>query len=268
MKRPRIFVLLALSLVANFLGLAIAGTLIYKRGGIAYLREKVESRITPPVARPAFELARPGSPWERSIFRSPIYQFSHQVHQAQQHTPADVVILGGTPIFRGDWNGFLRHPDVRNRGIEFDTTPTLLTRLPTVLQGTPRKIILMIGINDLFMKREIPKILEYYTVILDQIAEESSNTEVEIFPVMPIHKGLFQHASPGWLTDNKKTQELNSLLGELITNRARKEERFHAASYDYFTDADGNFATDYTYDGIHPSAQWYAEMSEFIRPLL
>lgn len=61
---------------------------------------------------------------------------------------ADVVMLGDSLTWLGDWNAMFPGVRLLNRGISGDTTAGLLARLDDVLATKPRLVVLMAGVND------------------------------------------------------------------------------------------------------------------------
>ena len=61
----------------------------------------------------------------------------------------DIVFLGNSITDGGEWNELLANPRVKNRGISGDRSGWLLDRLDPIVGGHPKKLFLMIGVNDL-----------------------------------------------------------------------------------------------------------------------
>src|ERR1035437_634694 len=70
---------------------------------------------------------------------------------AKMPGPADVVMLGDSITEWSDWRELLPNADVINRGIRGDTSDGVLERLPEVIRRNPRIVVLMIGVNDLYI---------------------------------------------------------------------------------------------------------------------
>jgi lysophospholipase L1-like esterase len=99
--------------------------------------------------------------------------------------PDDVVFLGDSITEGGPWEELFPDIRVRNRGIGGDTTGGLLRRLNQVTEGTPAKLFLMIGTNDLFRGDSEAEIVARIEQILERVKEESPDTELYVQSVLP-----------------------------------------------------------------------------------
>lgn len=62
---------------------------------------------------------------------------------------ANIIFLGDSITARGHWEEFFSQENVLNRGIGSDTSEGVYNRLEEIIARNPKKIFLMIGINDL-----------------------------------------------------------------------------------------------------------------------
>ena len=62
---------------------------------------------------------------------------------------ADIVFLGDSITHEGSWEEYFLECQTVNRGINGDTVQGVIDRLPDVLALEPKKLFLMIGVNDL-----------------------------------------------------------------------------------------------------------------------
>lgn len=81
----------------------------------------------------------------------------------------DVVFLGDSHVERFLLNDFYPGKRMRNRGIGSNTTTQVINRLPDILKRKPSKLFLLIGINDLAMRRPVDSV--YNNIV--RIAEEA-----------------------------------------------------------------------------------------------
>ncbi|QTE67052.1 hypothetical protein JNO48_07410 [Clostridiales bacterium] len=97
----------------------------------------------------------------------------------------DIIFAGDSITNRGRFNEFFAESDLLNRGIDGDTTEGLLNRLDEILSHNPRKIFLMIGINDLI--RDIPyeRTIQNYRMIIEQILLELPECRIYIQSILP-----------------------------------------------------------------------------------
>lgn len=155
---------------------------------------------------------------------------------------------------------------VYNRGISGDTSNRLSERFyDSVLNISPKNIVLLIGTNDIGMGRKIEDIAKEINGILEQIRNKSSETNVILEAVYPVNKNLSIESSQmvGRRT-NGTIRELNVLLKPLA-------DSFGCAWLDLtdvLSDENGNLHKNYCYDGLHLNANGFKVVAEHIIPLL
>ena len=152
-----------------------------------------------------------------------------------------------------------------NRGIGGDTTEGVLKRLKlSLFELQPKKIVLMIGANDINGNRSEEEILKNYRAILEQIKENLPEAEVICVSILPFNKDLESFTTID--VDNSRAAvlkinpKLNTLVGEVGYTFVNAYPSF----------ADGN---DYLYrhlspDGIHLNNAGYEVYSEILKPYL
>src|SRR5690606_12338396 len=84
-----------------------------------------------------------------STYRPDIYASRVEMFKSFPTTDKDIVFIGNSITFWADWQELLKTSHVKNRGIPGDISFGVLERLDEVIEGKPRKIFIMIGINDL-----------------------------------------------------------------------------------------------------------------------
>lgn len=121
------------------------------------------------------------------------YGFSSnkKVHPPAIH-PSDIVFLGDSITCFGDWTSLFPQISVKNYGLPGDTTKNILNRLDEVITGKPKKIFLMIGINDLIRKLyPVATMGIHYRQIFERIQRGTPQTSVFVQSVLPINYFLF-----------------------------------------------------------------------------
>ena len=98
---------------------------------------------------------------------SPHY-FHRKEHFARMPKKADdVLFVGDSLVEHCEWAKLLEDSDILNRGILGDDTLGVLHRIEETLKPIPpRKILLMVGINDLFQGVPENHIVENFEDIL------------------------------------------------------------------------------------------------------
>lgn len=174
---------------------------------------------------------------------------------ARQHP--DVAMLGDSITHEGLWDEYFPGSVVLNRGIGGDTTQDVLNRLDAIIALQPRKLFVLIGINDLNMGVKQPKTLANYTALLNRLREELPNTAVYVQSILPVTRQWTR-------VDNADIVTLNAHVRTLAAARGFSYLDLHSQ----FSDGSGQLRTELSNDGIHLGRQGYALWCDIIRPLL
>ncbi|MCI1945386.1 GDSL-type esterase/lipase family protein [Clostridium luticellarii] len=154
----------------------------------------------------------------------------------------DIVFLGDSLTNRSQWQELFNNPHIKNRGIDGDTTSGILNRLNTITRGHPKKIFLMIGINDLLHKQDTAYILSNYEKILNKIRTDSPDTIVYTESILPNNN----------IKSNRDVKFLNNELQKLSSSKI-----IYIDLFDRFVKYD-KLPGEYTYDGTHLNGLGYS----------
>lgn len=161
-----------------------------------------------------------------------------------------VVFLGDSITEGGAWNEWFPQAPVINRGIGGDTTDGVLKRLDTAIHH-PSQVFLLIGTNDLALRRPVDEIRANQRAIVEGIVTRAPETDLTIQSVMP-RKPKF-HA---------RIERLNN------TYRALAQE-FGATYLDLWpalSDGAGALNPTFTLDGLHLNGAGYRAWTGLLRP--
>lgn len=187
-----------------------------------------------------------------------VYPSRVELFRATPTTKKDIVLLGNSITFWGEWNLLLKSKRVRNQGIPGDTSFGLLRRLDEATRGKPAGIFILIGINDL--GRNIPDtiILRNYKRMVHRIKEESPRTKIYLQTLLPTNE-TFEKLKNLY---GKETNIafINSQLKEL----AQLEGVIWVDLHSHFTDQEGRLKKEYTWDGVHLSLAGYQKWAEIL----
>lgn len=230
-------ILALISLMVNLLLLCLGSWVVQKKGGLPYLVHKL--------------FLRKGTNYQtkRNSYNSFYYRHRSSQFQILPRSGSEILFLGDSLTDEGEWIEIFQDLRIRNRGISGDTTDGVLARLGQVIECRPKKIFLMIGINDLLNEAKSPlAISQNYKAILATLQRETPATQVFIQSVLPVNSQLY-----GMPIDNAKVTELNFYLQELT-------KEFSFSYIDVFThlsDSQGQLDARYTLDGVHLNGSAY-----------
>lgn len=177
------------------------------------------------------------------------------------HPPAGgIVFLGNSITEAGPWSEVLPGREVSNRGISGDNSFGVYARLDQVLALRPRKLFLLIGINDL--KRGTPPqyILASYERTVAKVKAASPHTVLYLQSVLPVAE---QVMAPVYAKiSNQKIRVLNEGLRQL----AAKYHCTYIDLYnDVFVDEQGQLKRELTTDGLHLKQLAYIKWTDYLK---
>jgi lysophospholipase L1-like esterase len=188
-------------------------------------------------------------PPERAAFQ----ERAQEVFRKLPSRPGEVIFAGDSLIAAGPWSEF--YSTIHNRGIGGETTSGLLGRLDEITEDRPRRLILLIGANDLAAAVAPARVVANYRAILERVRAESPATEVVAIGLLPINRTI-PNGPSYTLTE---VQEVNRRLKELVGEFPRA--RFLDLT-DLMTDEAGNLRPEYTPDGLHLTTEGYLALRE------
>lgn len=111
----------------------------------------------------------------------------------------DIVFLGNSLTEGGKWDEFF--PDVQkklqkkggriaNRGIIGDDAPGIYDRLYQILPAKPKKIFLLVGINDISHNVSADSVVRAIDKIVCKIRQESPDTKLYVQTLLPINESF------------------------------------------------------------------------------
>lgn len=169
-----------------------------------------------------------------------------------------ILFLGNSITERGAWAELLPGQRIANRGIGGDNTFGVLARLNGVIAARPKKIFLLIGINDL--GRNLPEavILANYRRILAQLKTSLPKTKIFVQSVLPMHESKL----PAYLKNKaEKVKSLNEGIAALAKDFGLPFLNLHQ----WAADGNGELKAEYTQDGIHLTPVAYAAWVKWLQ---
>ncbi|WP_345955483.1 GDSL-type esterase/lipase family protein [Mucilaginibacter sp. PAMB04168] len=180
-----------------------------------------------------------------SSYANSHYKQRLQFFRQMPDSKNEIVFLGNSITEAGEWQELIPGKNVINRGISGDVSFGVIARLDEVLSSKPKKIFLLIGINDL--KRGIPAaiIIKNYQRIIGQVKLTSPKTQLILQSILPVNELMLGNEYKR--ITNARVSEVNNLLQQL----AASEKLTFVDLHPIFKGKDGQMNRDYTTDGIH-----------------
>jgi lysophospholipase L1-like esterase len=152
-----------------------------------------------------------------------------------------IVFLGDSITKRFNISEFSNNANILNRGIFFDTTHGVLSRIESNINNINiDKLFLMIGYNDLRYRTD-----EQIISNLVSIIDKAQSTELYLQSLLPV--------SSERKAENQRIKSLNNEFRRVAERNGCK----YINLYPFFLNAENGMRGDLSNDGIHPNAEGY-----------
>lgn len=174
----------------------------------------------------------------------------------------DIVFLGNSITDGGNFEELFKREDVKNRGIRSDIIPGVQRRLEQVVKGHPRKIFLLIGINDVSHGLSVDSLASRYSKLVDEIIKRSPDTKLYLQSLMPINNDFKVYKA---LKGKEKTVvEFNKRIEEIANERGLT----YINLWPWLADKEGKLQRRFTNDGLHLTGPGYKAWTHGLLPYL
>jgi lysophospholipase L1-like esterase len=205
----------------------------------------------------SFQLLKAQAAYDSS-FR--FYYYDQKLSMFEQMpTPKKAIVwLGDSITDGGEWSELFPQYNTMNRGISSDNTFGVLNRLYEVVKRKPRKVFLLIGINDI--ARGVPDevILRNYRKMIDRIQLQSPATKIYVQSLLPTNNNFTQFKNHQNKTEH--VLKVNEGLKKLCTEK----KITYINLYDAFLNSEGKLHEKYTNDGLHLTGEGYLRWKEVL----
>lgn len=167
---------------------------------------------------------------------------------------SDYIMLGDSITQQGDWNVLLGNKNIINKGIGGDTSKGVLNRLERSINKTAHTVFLMIGINDLMLRRSVFDIYQNYIKIIEQLV--SVNKTVIVQSTLHVGEGL-HYINPNI---NLEVEDLNTKVSEYCN-----EHNIQFLDINKVLSSNNILKEEYSEDSVHINSEAYLEWAEVIQ---
>lgn len=194
-----------------------------------------------------------------SSYNNSYYQGRMELFKSLQGQKHAIVFLGNSITERGQWGELLPGKIIMNRGIGGDNTFGVIARLDDVLIYKPRKIFLLIGINDIGRGLPLEIIAGNYRRIVERIKALSPGTVINIQSVLPMNDAVLK--ADYLKNKNDSVLQLNKKIRAIADSYHLQYIDLHAV----FADSKGILKRDMTIDGIHLNPAAYVVWVNYLK---
>ena len=169
--------------------------------------------------------------------------------------PVDVVLLGDSITWAGNWES--RFPGVHlvNRGIPGYKTANVLNEMDATIALRPKKAFLMIGINDLLGMAPVDQVYDTTVAIVRRL--QAAGIPVVMLATLECSRKSCVQAVD-WVRE----------LDHRLESFARAQKIPYIDLNPKITDPDRGLLPAYTWDGLHLSEPAYVIWADAIRPYI
>ena len=169
-----------------------------------------------------------------------------------------IIMLGNSITAECEWAELMQNSDIINRGVIADGTSDILERLDPIITAKPRKVFLLIGVNDL-MFLTLPQIQNLYAQIVLRLVTETPTTQLYLESILPIHNDLRRNGM--------KNEDIDT-LNKAIQLIAKKYGATFIDLNSKFKNTEGSLRTELSLDGIHLNGEGYFLFRDILQPYL
>ena len=191
-------------------------------------------------------------------YKRPYYEQRVSLFKLLPKVKNAIVFIGNSITDGGEWQELLGCKKCINRGISGDFSFGVLARLDEALKNKPKKIILMIGINDI--SRNIPNdmIIANYKAFVNRVKTVSPKTKIYLQSVL-----LTNNTFRKFVDKNEESIKiLNAAMMDLSKNT---EGVTFIDLYSKFLDSEGRLDKKYTNDGLHLLGEGYILWAKILK---
>lgn len=180
-------------------------------------------------------------------------------YQDLQRSQTDILFLGDSITEGAIWQELLNRPTLRiiNRGISGNTTNDILKRLDSIYPLKPKRIFLMVGVNDINAGIPQAQSLKNYHQILDGLQQALPNTELVMQSLLPTNSD--------WpFADSQLIPTFNKALRQIAAQRQLK----YLDLFPAFANQQQQLCKTFSNDGIHLMGNGYRRWQSILTPYI
>lgn len=237
------------SLIVNLVLGSGLGYFVYKKGGISYLKQKFSRNHTKTYG---------------DYYQSKVGLFKELPNQTN-----DIYLVGDSLTDFGEWQELLSNVNVKNRGVNGDTTSGIINRIQEITEGNPSKIFIMCGINNIQGKIPGNQTIEEYHTIIRSFLQKAEGSKIYLQSVLPINKKKYnEKIIPRYPRIHIPTNiEVNN-INQFLMKTAEKYPNIQYVNLFQLTNSAGELIAEYTDDGLHLNGKGLIVWAEIINPFI
>lgn len=182
------------------------------------------------------------------------FDIRNYTYESMYSYPTDVVFAGDSIIERCEWAEIYPEYSVKNRGVGGDVISGLTARMKLISYTKPKKIFILIGVNDLINGTDPQTVSDRYRTLMDTIAENLPETKVYFYSLLPVTRAF---EDTGYVY-NSRIESTNEDLKALCEEKGYT----YIDIYNVLKGDDGYLSEEDSKDGLHISGTGYKKFKE------
>jgi lysophospholipase L1-like esterase len=193
------------------------------------------------------------------------YYYQRASHFAELPVDSDdIIILGNSLSDNGRWNEAFDDANIKNRGIISDVVQGVSDRIELITKGQPKKIFLLIGVNDVSHHLTPDSITTAVEKLIVKIKTLSPNTELYLQSWLPINNDFKRYK-------NMIGKEMTIFQGNVMLEQVARRQGVNWINlFPAFADKEMKLPKHLTNDGLHLNEAgyriWCQEIAKYINP--
>jgi len=184
-------------------------------------------------------------------FHNYFYDQRRSFFEAMPIEKNEIIMLGNSITNCANWDELFPNKHIRNRGISGDITLGVLDRMDEIVKRKPKKIFILIGINDISINVDKNIILTNYQGIISKIKKDSPKTTVYIQSILPTNDEF------DTFKKHQGKMEVINDINVALENLAKENKVIFLNIFSEFLDDNGKLSKQYTNDGLHLLGEGY-----------
>ena len=177
-------------------------------------------------------------------------------------TRGDIVFLGNSLTDGAEWNELLGNRHVKNRGIVGDIIQGLIDRLDPILDGQPKKLFILSGVNDVSHDVDGDSIGRVMEKLIVTVKRRCPKTKIYLQSMLPINNDFGRYRR--LIGKEQVVLDGNRALEAV----ARRQGVTWINLFPLFANDEGKLRPDLTNDGLHLLGNGYLIWRDALKPYL
>ncbi len=168
----------------------------------------------------------------------------------------DIVFIGDSITAAGLWQEYFPDHVVANRGVRSDQTHDILERIDGIVGLEPKRLFLMVGVNDLNFGKSAAETIADYERLLDAFEARMPESEIMVQSILPVSA---DYIVPG-------VNDAAKIVNEHLADSSARRGHTFVNVRELFETSDGSLDERFTSDGIHLAGDAYVQWRDYVAP--